>query len=325
MITGSPLETTHSVDPDDSPVKHQSRLMFGNAHPLVIPNYFERKRIVMQIVGAALLVCFAPLILLTMLLVRLTSRGPALIWQTRLGCGGRQFEVVKIRTMYYDAEDVSGPILCQPGDSRITPVGRFLRFVHMDELPQLWNVARGEMCLVGPRPERPEIIARHKLPERVPNFHDRTRVLPGVTGLAQINLPADQSAECVILKVQLDREYIATASANLDMRILLCTALRMLGVRHGRALRLLRVGRTPSGDFSHLSKSGAAPTPLFAGFPPHVSGSRAAKPSSVRAYGRPKSGVLRSPAINGHLDQDTTLETTGNGSSDRHSVPNRPR
>jgi hypothetical protein len=120
-----------------------------------------------------------------------------------------------------------------------------LRFLHLDELPQLINVVRGEMCLVGPRPERPEIIIRHGLNEIVPDFIQRTKVLPGVTGLAQINLPADLSAECVIPKVELDLEYIRSANAGLDLRILLCTAMRMVGIRHGRAVRLLRLNRTP--------------------------------------------------------------------------------
>ena len=147
--------------------------------------------------------------------------------------------------MYADAEKISGPTLSQPGDSRITPVGRLFRVVHLDELPQLVNVVRGEMCLVGPRPERPEIIAKNRLAEIVPGFMDRTKVLPGVTGLAQINLPADLTPECVVPKVKLDLEYIETASAGLDLRIMLCTATRMLGIRHGRAVRFFRLERKP--------------------------------------------------------------------------------
>jgi lipopolysaccharide/colanic/teichoic acid biosynthesis glycosyltransferase len=196
-----------------------------------------------------LLVGFSPIILLSMLLVRITSSGPALFRQTRLGKDGRLFEVLKIRTMYCNAEDLSGPVLCQPGDSRITPIGKLLRFLHLDELPQLVNVVRGEMCLVGPRPERPAIIARHRLNDIVPGFAERTKVLPGVTGLAQINLPADQTAESVIPKVQLDLEYISSSNVSLDLRILLCTAMRMIGVRHGRAVRLLGLHRSILANF----------------------------------------------------------------------------
>jgi hypothetical protein len=100
------------------------------------------------------------------------------------------------------------------------------------------------MCLVGPRPERPEIITRHRLKEVVPGFAERTAVLPGVTGLAQINLPADQTADCVIPKVKLDLEYIRTANVSLDVRILLCTAMRMMGIRHGRAVKLFGLKRS---------------------------------------------------------------------------------
>jgi lipopolysaccharide/colanic/teichoic acid biosynthesis glycosyltransferase len=202
----------------------------------------------MRLVAGLLLVGFLPIILLSMILVRVTSPGPALLRQTRLGKNGTLFEVLKIRTMYCDAEELSGPVLCRPGDSRITPIGRLLRFLHLDELPQLINVVRGEMCLVGPRPERPAIIASHRLNEIVPGFTERTKVLPGVTGLAQINLPADQTTSSFIPKVQLDLEYIATSSANLDLRILLCTAMRMLGVRHGRAVRLFGLIRSTAAD-----------------------------------------------------------------------------
>jgi len=208
-----------------------------------VPKYFSRKILVMRILAGLLLIGCSPIMLLAMLFVCLTSPGPALFRQTRLGKAGRPFDVLKIRTMYQDAEKLSGPVLCRPGDSRITPIGRLLRFLHLDELPQLVNVVRGEMCLVGPRPERPEIVARHRLKELVPGFAERTAVLPGVTGLAQINLPADQTADCVIPKVKLDLEYISTASASLDVRILLCTAMRMMGIRHGRAVRLFGLNR----------------------------------------------------------------------------------
>jgi len=213
------------------------------SQPVTATAYSERKAPWMRLLGGMLLVGFAPLILICALFVKLTSRGPAFYRQKRLGKDGRPFEILKIRTMSCDAEAQSGAVLCTAGDARVTSVGRVLRFLHLDELPQLVNVMRGEMCLVGPRPERPEIIAKHRLDEYVPGFAERMQVLPGVTGLAQINLPADVSADCVIPKVALDREYVATASVALDLRILACTALRMLGVRHGRAVHLFGVGR----------------------------------------------------------------------------------
>ncbi|QEG36047.1 sugar transferase [Bythopirellula goksoeyrii] len=211
---------------------------------LTVPAYFTKKVLWMRLLGACLLVLFSPLILLCMLLVKLTSAGPALLRQTRLGKDDQPFEILKIRSMYRNAEHLAGPVLCQPRDSRITPVGKVLRFLHLDELPQLINVARGEMCLIGPRPERPEIIEKHQLLEKVPGFAERTKVLPGVTGLAQINLSADVSAECVIPKVKLDREYITTANMWLDLRILLCTFLRMAGIRHGHAAKFFHLNRS---------------------------------------------------------------------------------
>jgi lipopolysaccharide/colanic/teichoic acid biosynthesis glycosyltransferase len=216
--------------------------------PITVPAYFGRKAIWMRLLAGVLLIAFAPMILLAMLLVRLTSAGPALLRQTRLGRDCQPFDVLKIRTMYSDAEDFCGPVLCQPSDSRITPVGRFLRLFHWDELPQLINVVRGEMCLVGPRPERPEIVKRNRLNLVAPGFAERTRVLPGITGLAQINLPADLGPESVIPKVQLDIEYIENANANLDLRILSCTAMRMLGVRHGRAVAWFGLSRSTTSN-----------------------------------------------------------------------------
>jgi hypothetical protein len=143
--------------------------------------------------------------------------------------------------MYKDAEAVSGPVWCKPGDSRITPVGKVLRFLHLDELPQLVNVARGEMDLIGPRPERPEIVAA--LIREIPNYRVRLQILPGVTGLAQINLAPDESTDCVRKKLALDCDYIREANLVMDVRILICTFLRMVGIRHGLAARWLGVKR----------------------------------------------------------------------------------
>ncbi|MDC0937228.1 sugar transferase [Pirellulales bacterium] len=220
-----------------------------------IPSYIAIKQRVIWLVGLVFLILCSPLIVCLFVLVRLTSPGPALYRQQRLGKNGKVFDVLKIRTMRKDAEN-EGAQLSKPGDARVTAVGRVLRALHLDELPQLINVARGEMCLVGPRPERPEIIAKNDLRRTVPGFTERTLVLPGITGLAQINLPADVTAACVIPKVQLDLEYIRSASLALDLRILLCTALRMVGIRHGRAVAWLSLGRPV--DLSLLAVRGTA-------------------------------------------------------------------
>jgi lipopolysaccharide/colanic/teichoic acid biosynthesis glycosyltransferase len=207
------------------------------------PIYFRRKRVAVRILGGLMLIVAAPVILLLSLLIRATSRGPALFRQCRVGLDGKTFNILKLRTMRMDAEAGGGPQWCVPGDNRVTPVGNVLRLLHLDELPQLINVVRGEMDLIGPRPERPEIIESARLAEAVANYHRRHLILPGVTGLAQINLPADQTIDCVHRKVELDLEYMQTACLALDIRILACTLLRMFGIRHGIAVRMFGLGR----------------------------------------------------------------------------------
>ena len=137
----------------------------------------------------------APFIFVAALLVKLTSRGPAFYSQVRLGLDGRPFYIRKLRTMYHNCERLSGPCWSTANDCRITPVGRFLRRSHIDELPQLWNVLCGEMSLVGPRPERPELIPT--LARSIPGYRHRLEVRPGVTGLAQIQLPPDTDLDSV--------------------------------------------------------------------------------------------------------------------------------
>jgi lipopolysaccharide/colanic/teichoic acid biosynthesis glycosyltransferase len=175
-----------------------------------------------------LLVLAAPVMFAVMLLVRLTSRGPAIYSQQRLGKGGRVFTIYKIRTMYQDSERHSGAIWSVPGDPRITPVGRILRFTHLDELPQLFNVLLGDMSLVGPRPERPEFLP--KLERTLPAYRRRLAVRPGVTGLAQVQLPPDTDLASVRRKLDYDLFYVERMNSWLDVRILVATALKCVGV-----------------------------------------------------------------------------------------------
>jgi lipopolysaccharide/colanic/teichoic acid biosynthesis glycosyltransferase len=175
-----------------------------------------------------LLVVTAPVVLVAAAAVRLTSAGPAIYAQRRLGRGGRVYTMYKLRSMYHDCEKKSGICWSRPGDPRVTPVGRFLRFSHIDELPQLWNVVKGEMSLIGPRPERPELVAR--LAREIPRYRERMQVRPGVTGFAQVQLPYDSGLESVRQKLAYDLYYIEAVSAGLDLRILLATALKMGGV-----------------------------------------------------------------------------------------------
>jgi lipopolysaccharide/colanic/teichoic acid biosynthesis glycosyltransferase len=191
-------------------------------------SYFPTKELVERIAAAILLLPGIPLIGLLVLIVRLHSRGPGIYRQMRLGKSGRVFEMYKIRTMRHDAERKTGPVWAKHHDARITSLGRFLRKVHLDELPQLINVMKNEMSLIGPRPERPEIAAA--LVRSIPKYVDRLAVHPGITGLAQINLPPDLTVEDVRRKLVLDMKYIREASLWLDVRIFMSTFVRLLGL-----------------------------------------------------------------------------------------------
>jgi lipopolysaccharide/colanic/teichoic acid biosynthesis glycosyltransferase len=190
--------------------------------------YLPFKNTVDFALAVALLICLAPLILFLMALVRLTSAGPALYWQVRLGLNGRSFRIYKLRTMAHECERLTGPRWSTAGDPRVTRLGRVLRRCHLDELPQLWNVLRGEMSLVGPRPERPEIV--QELERVVPEYRERITVRPGITGLAQVQLPPDEDVVKVRRKVACDLYYIARMGPWLDVRILAATVLKVAGV-----------------------------------------------------------------------------------------------
>ncbi len=157
-----------------------------------------------------MLLISAPIILLAVVLVRLSSRGPLIYTQKRLGLGGKVFTIYKIRTMYQDSERDGGPRWCVPGDPRVTPVGRLLRWSHVDELPQLINILKGEMSLVGPRPERPEFL--DQLERALPNYRQRLTVRPGLTGLAQVQQPPDTDLSSVRRKLNYDLCYVERMS-----------------------------------------------------------------------------------------------------------------
>jgi lipopolysaccharide/colanic/teichoic acid biosynthesis glycosyltransferase len=190
------------------------------------PTCSQRVRRVLDVVLALLiLVVAAPVVALAALLVKLTSRGPVLYSQTRVGRGGRPFTMYKIRSMYHDCEKVSGARWCRTGDPRVLPIGRLLRRTHIDELPQVWNILRGEMALVGPRPERPEFVPQ--LEQAIPGYRDRLLVLPGVTGLAQIHLGPDTDLASVERKLMFDLYYIKHQGFWCDLRILLATTVHV--------------------------------------------------------------------------------------------------
>jgi lipopolysaccharide/colanic/teichoic acid biosynthesis glycosyltransferase len=187
-----------------------------------------------------LLIPGIPLMLSLMFMIRLTSKGPALFTQIRTGKHGKPFTMYKLRSMHTNAE-ISGPVWAKTNDPRVTRLGRYLRKFHLDEIPQLYNVLRGEMSLVGPRPERPEFV--EVLQKKVVNYTDRLKTLPGVTGLAQLNLPADTDLDSVKRKQTLDIEYIQKASLWLDLRIFLCTFGRLVKFPERILLRLFGLRR----------------------------------------------------------------------------------
>ena len=159
----------------------------------------------------------------------LGSPGPLFFWQTRVGRGGRPFRLVKFRTMVPDAEKESGAVWACANDSRVTPAGRFLRKTRLDELPQVWNVLRGEMSLVGPRPERPEFVA--ELVRQVPYYQARHAVRPGITGWAQVRYRYGDSVQDALTKLEYDLYYIKHQGFYLEASILVKTAAVMLGFR----------------------------------------------------------------------------------------------
>lgn len=179
-------------------------------------------------IALVLSVLLAPVMLAVMLIVKRTSPGPAIYSQERVGRDGRRYTIYKVRSMYHNCEGASGPQWCKVGDDRITPFGRFLRKSHLDELPQLWNVLKGEMSLVGPRPERPVFVK--ELRRTFPHYEDRLLVRPGVTGLAQVQLPPDTDLESVRRKLVRDVHYVERLDFWLDLRILLVTGLGLVGL-----------------------------------------------------------------------------------------------
>jgi lipopolysaccharide/colanic/teichoic acid biosynthesis glycosyltransferase len=178
--------------------------------------------------AAILLIATSPLFLIMAVLVKLTSRGPVIYSQKRVGLNGAVFTIYKIRSMTDGCERQTGACWSKPGDARVTPVGRFLRKTHLDELPQLWNVLSGEMSLIGPRPERPEFVVQ--LERQLPDYRHRLDVAPGITGLAQVLLPPDTDIESVRRKLDYDLYYIQHVGPWLDLSILIGTVLHIVGV-----------------------------------------------------------------------------------------------
>jgi exopolysaccharide biosynthesis polyprenyl glycosylphosphotransferase len=167
-----------------------------------------------------------PVWILIAILIKVDSRGPVLYRQTRVGRNGRMFKILKFRSMRADAEKHSGPVWAGKNDPRVTPLGRFLRKAHIDEIPQFINVLIGDMSLVGPRPERPFFV--DKIAKEVPLYNHRHRVRPGITGWAQVKHKYDENMEDVRAKIKYDLFYIENLSWRMDLKIIFNTLYVMI-------------------------------------------------------------------------------------------------
>ena len=191
-------------------------------HPVLMPEWeMSLKRVLDIIISMFLLILASPVIIIATIAIKLNSKGPAFYLQERCGINGRLFRIIKFRSMYVDAEKHTGPVWSVKDDPRVTPVGKIIRKIRIDELPQMINVLKGEMSLIGPRPERPFFV--EKLAEEIPYYKRRLRVKPGITGWAQVKHKYDESVEDVKMKLKYDLFYIENMSIRMDLKILLRT------------------------------------------------------------------------------------------------------
>lgn len=246
----TPMAESTQVPPRRARTTQSQLRLVDQSAPPPGPAKDRTRRFLNLVVAVLLIVLTLPVWVLIAVAIKLTSRGPVIYTQTRIGLdsrdtgigrddprrrqdlGGRPFKIYKFRTMRVDAEKGTGAVWAQKDDCRVTPVGRLLREYRLDELPQLVNVVKGEMNVVGPRPERPTIFA--DLRERIPNYQVRQRTPPGITGHAQVNLEYDTTLDDVRQKVAYDLEYIGQAGFWEDLKIMIKTVPVMLFRRGSR-------------------------------------------------------------------------------------------
>ena len=200
--------------------------LFGSGLLGMIVSFIRRtyafaKRVLDAIVAIIGIIALSPLLLITAVLVKLTSKGPILYSQVRVGKKGRLFKMYKFRTMKTDAEKETGPVWATENDNRLTPIGGFLRKAHIDEIPQFINILKGEMSLIGPRPERPVFVEKFK--EQIEGYEKRLAVKPGITGLAQVWHRYDETVEDVKKKLKYDLLYVKKMCFWADFGIIMRT------------------------------------------------------------------------------------------------------
>ena len=210
----------------------QPSWMIFSADFTIFPFQRLAKRLMDIFLACMGLVLAAPVMILIMPLIKLDSDGPVFFAQERIGQHGKPFILLKFRSMYTDAEALSGPVFAQQRDTRITPVGGWLRRLRLDELPQLLNILRGDMSFVGPRPERAFFVEQFL--KEIPYYAQRLSVKPGLTGWAQVNYPYGETVKDTIEKLQLDLYYIKNMSFFLDLIILINTVKIILLMRGSR-------------------------------------------------------------------------------------------
>ena len=195
--------------------------------PELMPEWEKKiKRLMDIVLSFILLVLTSPATLLTALFIKLDSRGRVFFKQDRAGMNGKVFKMIKFRTMIADAEKHTGPVWSAKDDPRITTVGRFIRKVRLDEIPQVFNVLKGDMSFVGPRPERPFFV--EKLSHEIPLYKRRLKVRPGITGWAQVKHKYDETIEDVKVKLRYDLFYIENMSLRMDFKIIFRTVFVVL-------------------------------------------------------------------------------------------------
>jgi len=195
--------------------------------PELMPEWEKKlKRLMDIIVSLLILLLSVPITILTSITIKIDSKGPIFFKQERLGKNGKPFKVLKFRSMINDAEKLTGPVWSQKNDPRVTRMGKFVRRARIDEIPQMYNVLKGEMSLVGPRPERAFFV--EKLSQEIPYYKRRLKIRPGVTGWAQIKHKYDETIEDVKIKLRYDLFYIENMSIRMDFKILLRTVFVVL-------------------------------------------------------------------------------------------------
>lgn len=212
------LERHYQLVPVD---EIDSRWFLNAAMEGLHPHYRVAKRLIDILVGLFGLMLTAPFVLLAAILIKAGSRGPVFYAQTRVGIHNRPFRIFKLRTMCQNAETNGEAKWASKGDSRVTWIGKILRKTRLDEVPQFWNILKGDMAFIGPRPERPEFT--RELAEEIPFYEKRHMVKPGLTGWAQINYPYGASVEDARNKLKYDLFYVKRASLELDLHIIIRT------------------------------------------------------------------------------------------------------